>query len=198
MSYTNKSKVEKYLNVDISASFDTQIAGWIASVKTWIDKYCGKTFESASSVKYYDGNGKRELDFDDCSSVPTEVLILDIDGTTAFTLTEGASNDYLVYPLNESTKNQLRLVSGATIGYFPNRDSSVKITAPFGFSASVPEDVELIATKLVGEIVKEGLKGGKLASISLGDYTANFQKIDEMADPLGIDQILDMYRDIKL
>jgi len=90
------------------------------------------------------------------------------------------------------------LVAGSRIGNFPMRDSSVKITAPFGFSEIVPDDVSLIATKLVGEIIKEGLKGGKLASITLGDYSADFQKIDETADPLGIYQTLDLYRDIVL
>lgn len=196
--YTTKSKVEKYLNVDISDSFNTQVNEWITSVKKWIDKYCGKTFESSSSVKYYDGCGSRILDIDDCSSVPTEILILNADGTTGSILTEGASNDYLVYPRNEGVKNQIRLVAGSRIGNFPMRDSSVKITAPFGFSEIVPDDVSLIATKLVGEIIKEGLKGGKLASITLGDYSADFQKIDETADPLGIYQTLDLYRDIVL
>ena len=196
--YTTKSKIEKYLNVDISASFDTQIDAWILSVKNWVDKYCGKTFESSSSVKYYDGNAERILDIDDCSSVPTEILILNLDGTTDSTLAEGADNDYLVYPRNEDVKNQIRLVTGSRIGNFPMRDSSVKVTAPFGFSASVPEDVGLVATKLVGEIVKEGLKGGKISKITLGDYSADFQIIDETADPLGIYQTLDLYRDIIL
>jgi len=70
--YTTKVN-RKYLNVDISSSFDTQIDAWILSVKNWVDKYCGKTFESSSSAKYYDGNGQT-LDIDDCSSVPTEIF----------------------------------------------------------------------------------------------------------------------------
>ncbi len=198
MAYTNKGNVQKFLNVDIASSFDAQITAWIVVAKAWIDRYCGKTFESASADRTYDGNGKRNIFIDDMSSVPTAVVILDIDGTVAFTLTEGASNDYLVYPLNESTKNELRLVNGATIGNFPARNSSLKVTAPFGFSVNVPADIEIVATKLVSDIVKEGLKGGKLSSVSLGDYEANFQKIDETADAMGIYQILDMYRDITL
>jgi len=155
MAYTNKGNVQRFLNVDIASSFDAQITAWVAVAQAWIDRYCGKTFESASATRDYDGNGKRSIFIDDMSSVPTTVQILDIDGTVAFNLTEGASNDYLVYPLNESTKNELRLISGATIGNFPARSSSVRVTAPFGFSSSVPADIELVATKLVSDIVKE-------------------------------------------
>ena len=197
MAYTTKGKIQRFLNVDIAASFDAEIASWIDSVASWIDKYCGKTFESAEETRYFDGNGKTTIMVDDFTGSPT-ILILNVDGTTGWTLVEGHSDDYLVYPLNSTPKNELRLVSGSQIGNFPNRSRSVQITANFGYSVSVPNDIELAATKLVAEIVKEGLKGGKLSSIQLGDYQANFQKVNEKADALGIYQILDMYRDIEL
>ena len=197
MAYTDKGRIQKFLNVDIVSSYDTQVDEWIAAVKAWIDQYCGKTFESASADRFYDGNGRRSIMIDDFTGSPT-VVILDVDGTVAFNLTEGHSDDYLIYPLNFTAKNELRLVSGSTIGVFPNRSRSVQVTANFGHSVAVPTPVQLVATKLVAEIIKEGLKGGKLSKVQLGDYEASFQKVDESADALGIYQILDMYRDIEL
>ena len=198
MAYTNKGNIQRHLNVDIATAYDTQIDNWIAAVAAWIDRYCGKTFESGSETRYYDGNGTREQKFDDMSSVPTEVKILDSDGTDVATITEGHSNDYLVYPLNTSPKNTLRLVPSSTVSHFPKRTRSVQITAPFGFSTAIPVDIEQIATTLVSEIVSVGLKGGKLSSVQLGDYEAAFQKIDEKAGAFRIFQTLDMYRDLEL
>jgi len=198
MAYTNKGLVQDYLATDVDDSLNTTLTGWITAVSNWIDRYCKKSFESVSSEKFYDGNGARSIFFDDASGAPTLVHILDVDGTVAFVLTEGAGNDYLVYPLNDTPKNELRLVSESTAPNFPNRNKSVAITAPFGFSTSVPKEIELVATKLVGEIMRQGLDGGKLSSVNLGELEISYQKINEVSEPLGIYQILDMYRDIEL
>lgn len=199
MAYTNKGNVQRFLNVDIASTFDTQIDNWVAVVAKWIDRYCKKTFEAAEDTRYYDGNGDNVLFIDDfVAGTIQHVKILDTDGSEVSSLTEGHGNDYLAYPRNETTQNELRMVPGASYTSFPRRTSSVEVKADFGYSAAVPADVELVATKLVAQIVKEGLKGGKVSSIQLGDYQANFFKVDEAADALGIYNVLDTYRDIEL
>ncbi len=199
MAYTTETKVERYLAVDIGSNLASEVADWIKSVTLWIERYTGKSFEASSADKYYDGNGTNRILVDSfIDGTITELSILDTDGVVENTLTEGQSNDFITYPLNNTEKCELVLVSGGTRSTFPNRVRSVKVTADWGFSASVPKDIELVATKLVGEIIREGLKGGKLERVTLGDYNATFQKIDEKADPLGIYQILDMYRDLTI
>lgn len=195
MAYTSKGIIQRYLTTDIHSSFDSQISDWITAVTNWINNYTGKTFETASADKYYDGNGLKFLPVDTFVGSPT-VTILNIDGTTDVVLTEGHANDYVTYPLNETAKDEIHLTANARYTTFPKGIRRIKITADFGYASSVPKDIELVATKLVAEIIREGLKGGKLDRVQLGDYEAQFKDIDEKADALGIYNILDMYRDI--
>lgn len=198
MAYTDEGKVEKYLAVDIDTTFSAQVTSWIASVKAWIDAYCGKTFESASETRYYDVEGDGdELLIDDFVGSAT-VTILNADGSTQQALTEGAGTDFVAYPLNETVKNRIVLMPENTIGAFPSGKRRVKVEASFGYSSSVPSDIELAATMLVAKIVEKGLKGGKIDQEILGDYQVTLKDIDEVAEPLGIYNILDRYRDYSI
>lgn len=193
MAYTDQSTIEKYLSIDIDSSYSSQLTSWIAAVKTWIDRYTGKTFEASSSDRYYDGCGESSITIDSFVGSPT-VVILNSDGTIDETLTEGASDDFLSYPLNSTEKNRIVLTSRK----FPRGNRRIKVTASFGFSTSVPNDIALIATKLVAKVLEKGIDGGKLASSQIGDQQVNFESIDEAAEALGIYQTLDMYRDISI
>jgi hypothetical protein len=198
MAYTDKGQIQKYLAVDIDNSFDTQIDNWIQAVTDWIEQWVGFSFETGERAdRYFDGDGSRCQLVDRFYGSMT-VEILNTDGSTDQSLTEGQSNDYIAYPLNESYKNEIRLMDASTIGHFPQRSRSLKVNAKFGHSGTVPQAIQLVATKLVGEIVKEGLKGGKLSSVQLGDYQASFMTIDEFAEAMGVYQTLDMYRDVEI
>ena len=193
--YTTQSKVEQYLNIDLSA-VSSEVTNWIESVEAWINRYCGKTFEGTSVTRYYDGNGKQRILIDSFTGTPTEVSILEIDGTVHLTLTEGQSEDYIIYPLNETEKNELALVTSANILSFIKGKRRLKVTAVFGASAAVPADVELAATKLVASIAEKRTKGGETKSEKLGDQTIVYKEIDQAADALGVFNILDQYREI--
>ncbi len=194
--YTTQAKVEQYLNTDLSA-VSSEVTNWIASVKAWIDKYCGKTFEGSSeTTRYYDGNGKQRILIDSFIGIPSEVSILEVDGTVHLALTEGQSEDYIIYPLNETEKNELALVASANILSFLRGKRRLKVTAVFGASTTVPADVELAATKLVGTIAEKRTKGGETKSEKLGDQTLTYKEINEEADALGIFNILDQHREI--
>lgn len=193
--YTTQAKVEQYLKADLSA-VSSEVTNWIASVKAWIDRYCGKTFEGSSETRYYDGNGKQRILIDSFTGNPTLVEILEIDGTTLLSLTEGQSEDYITYPLNETEKNELALVTSANMQSFIKGKRRLKVTAVFGASTSVPADVELAATKLVASIAVKRTKGGETKSEKLGDQTLAYKDIDEEATALGIYNILDAHREI--
>lgn len=190
MAYTDEGQIEKFLMQDIDSSMSSQIASWINAVKAWIDNYTGNTFEATSESRYFDGSGTKSLFIDPLISV-SEVLTLDIEGNTEDTLVEGT--DFRLYPLNETIKTEIRLMPVASIGIFASGSYRVKVTGIFGFS-SVPAPITLVATKLVANIINEGLKDGKLKSVSLGNYSATFKDIDEKAEALGIYNILDQYK----
>jgi hypothetical protein len=53
MSYTNISKVQQYLNADLSA-IASEVANWITACSKMIDTYIGYSFASSAGDKYYD------------------------------------------------------------------------------------------------------------------------------------------------
>jgi len=194
--YTNKGTIQNYLMIDIDSSFDTQINTWISVVESYINKYTGRKdgFESASETRYFDGNGKNEIDIDEFTSLTT-VQILEANGDDiGWTLTEGLEEDYIAYPYNDTPQYRLVLVSSSSVGVWYAGKKRIKITAIWGHSTTVPEDIELAATMLVASIVEKGSRGGKVNSETLGDYSVSFGNIDESAQDLGVKKILDTYK----
>ena len=201
MAYINKNSIENYLMTDIGDTFDTQIASWISSAETYINNYTGRRngFEElTASVKYYDGNGLREISIDECIEV-TIVEILEANSSDVeWTLTEGHENDYIVYPYNEIPVYKIKLVNTAEVGAFYKGKKRIKITAKWGYKSSVPEDIKLATTILASGVVEQGLKGGKIKNESLGDYSVAFEMMKDSPNMLSVNKILDQYKIFKL
>ena len=200
MSYTTRAKVSNYLMTDIDASFDGQLTLWISAVERHINNYTGRKdgfdADSDASVRYYDGNGKREILVDNFTEI-SNLQILETSGDDVQdTLTEGRDNDYITYPYSDSPKYKIILVTSAGIGSFYKGDGRIKVTAKWGYANEVPADIELVATILVAEIVKMGRDGGLVSSESLGDYdTAFTNAMRRMTD---VKKILNQYKILKL
>lgn len=199
MAYTTKAKIENYLMIDISTAFDSQITDWISAAEEYINKYVGQKFGPTSETRYYDGSGTTELIIDTFTGSLT-IEILELTGTDVeFTLTEGMNSDYLIYPFNDTDKFKLIMSTNSQIGYWPRGVRRIKITGNFGVGSAVPKDIELVATKLVADVIKQGLKGGVISSESLGDYSVTFDNtFDENSLGLEVKQILDKYKIYKL
>lgn len=209
MSYTTEAKVENMFGVDITGGKSTALIDIIAAVKTFIDRYCGKTFEAVSEARYYDWCGERRIVVDSFVGNPTALEFLNPDGSVARTLTIGADEDYIIAPYNSDSsglaeKYEIILTnkgwSGNT-GWFyaglPTGIKAIKLTASFGASTSVPADIQLVATKLAGLLSQENADG-ILKSITLGDYSATYDSIEGAARAMGVIEILDSYRDITI
>lgn len=195
MAYTTKAKIQNYLAIDIDSSLDSQLSSWITAATNYIDNYTGKSFEqSASGVRYYDGNGKREIDIDDFISL-SAVEILEINsGDVQFSLVEGQGEDYITYPYNTENKYRLILTTESKVAVWSNGVKRIKITGVWGQSSAVPEDVSLVATMLVAGIIEKGLKGGSVSSESLGDYSISYNNIDALSTVMGAKEILSKYK----
>jgi len=195
MAYLTEGDLENFLLQDIDSSFSTFISNVITWVEDYITQYCGTDFEnSASSAKYFDGNGTEDLYVGEYQSL-SEVLVLASDRNTLATLV--ANTDYWKYPYNESVYDTIRLVKGGQYSLWPMRARAAKVTGVWG-RASVPNPVKLAAIKLAAKIINEGLRGGEVTSETLGSYTINYKQIDESAESLGIKEILNQYRAIIL
>ena len=199
MSYTNKSRLQNYLTINISDTFNSQITEWIEAIEAWINTYCGREFDQESATsKLYDGSGSRELLIDDLLTL-TKIETLDESGNVDETLSN--ENQYYLYPANKTPKYRIVINSAnAPIAIFPSGRQNIKITGTFGYSATVPEDVRLAATKLVAGIIEEKNLdiAGEIKSERLGEYSITVQDVEKMANHLGIKDILNQYRIIPI
>lgn len=202
-NYTSKAKLEQYLMTDIASSMDTYVDYWIEAAENFINNYTGRKHgfkESASaSVKYFDGNGKREIIIDDFTEIDS-LVILELDGDDVeWTLTEGQEDDYIIYPYDDTPKYKLMLTISSQVGAWYKGNKRIKVTAKWGYSATVPKDIELVATILVADIIKQGRDGGVPVDETLGDYKTSFERFNNNALKLSnIKKILDRYKILEL
>lgn len=195
MALFTEGDIENYTAIDIDSSFSTWITFLIAAVTEYVEKYCGIDFENtASAEKYYDGPGTNELLIDEAQSL-SALVIYDIDGNQIHSLTE--NDDYYLYPLNDDIKNRIVLTRTGKITNFPSWNRSIKATGVFGH-ASVPTPVKLVAIKIAAKFLEKAVKGGEADSEKLGDYTIDYKEIDEQVETLGIKEILNQYRAVRL
>jgi hypothetical protein len=192
MLYTNESKIEQYLQIDIDDSIAASVVDWITWVSQYIDNYTGTTFESSNQIYYFDVTDKESRVFvDDLVSINT-LELLDTNGDVTDTLTE--NTDFWLYPLNRTTKNEIRLNPYGKYSIFPYSGSrKIKINGNFGVSATVPKDIEMVATQMVGDIIKQSSSEAKSKkSETLGEYSVTFESVSQYAIPYH--SILDLYR----
>lgn len=98
---------------------------------------------ATATARTFDGSGCREQWLDEFAAAPT---LVEVDETGDFTYVTWAATDYLVWPYNAAAKGQpyLRLdvdqLNGdKSVWYrFPK---SVRVTAKWGYSTDVPDDI---------------------------------------------------------
>lgn len=197
MAYLTESDLENYILEDIDPSFSGWITSVIAAVTSYIEKYTGIDFDgnNSASDRYFDGDGEDRLYIGPFQSGASSVYLLDSVGNVIETLT--LNTDYWEIPYNETMKTGIQLAPGGKRLHFPCGIRTVKVTAKFGY-ATIPDDVKQAAIRLAAKIVNEGIKGGQVSSESLGAYSVSYQKVDEMAEAIGILNTLDHYRPITL
>lgn len=184
-NYTTKADIEKYLGETISDNIDT----YIISAQSYIDKYTNRDFKvgTAGTVRYYDGNGTRDLIIDPAIAI-TKVEISTDEGKT---FTE--QTDYIKQPLNELPIVKITLRDNC----FPNSIMSAKITGTFGWSATIPKDITYCATVLASMMYK-GNSPEDIVSEKIGDYSVNYKEEgnyqEEENKKISVKDILNTYK----
>jgi len=191
--YIDKGSVEDYLLISIDGSMDTRINEWITAAQKYIEWYTQRQFEDEEEIRYFDGPGGTILYVDDYVSI-SSFQTLDLDGSTVDKTF--AATDYFQYPLNDTPKHIIKLSPDGGYGSLPKGKKRIKITAIWGYASTVPEDIKLATTQLVSAIVNVGRQGGEggIDSETLGDYSVDYGSLDDTATRLGIKQILDRYK----
>ena len=209
MSYIDKAQIEKYMGLTIDSGLDGFMTTLISAVENYIERSCGgrhfakRWFEDNDSEKTfrYDGNDNTKILIDDLR----ELISLTVDDEA---LTE--DEDFHLYPLNASEfdmpyewieliQPETRLLnvnsrlSSSPPYIFDKGQKTIVIVGKFGFSTTVPDDIKLAALKIISGIIKENVGDSDLREVtqeSLGDYSASYAKIKDMANRLGINDIL--------
>ncbi len=136
-------------DVDWSGKYREQLTALTVRASRLIDRITGReegAYQvSAATVRYFDGSGCGFQWVDEMAEAPTAVAVSD-DGSVT-TYTSWASTDYMPWPYNAAaqgrpyTRLDVDQLNGnhALFYAFPR---SVKVTAKWGYSTEVPEDVQ--------------------------------------------------------
>lgn len=194
--YTTQSRVEAYLDRDLTDEEVLLIDDMIVHISRYIDSYCNRSWlpidgvDAEAEERYFDGNGRKEMTVGDFSSI-TKIEILDNDGNV-FSTYESAS-DWQLIPYNGSVKSDIRLRSYR----FPSGNGNIRVTGVWG-SGAVPQAVQMVATSLVGKyLTKKSASGGKYKSESIEGYSYTLR--DDAEQDKDIQRLLstlDMYKRI--
>lgn len=190
--YTTEEKIEQSLQINIDDAISGSVVDWINWVSAYINRYTGTSFVSSNQIKYYDvQKSTSQLFIDDFTSL-TSVELLDTDGDVEDTLVE--NDDFWTYPLNKTPKNEIRLNPFGQYGAYPYIGSrKVKVTGAFGVGTVVPPDIEMVATQMVGDIIKQVCGAAKgVKSEKVGEHSVTYESVTQYAIPYH--SILDLYR----
>jgi hypothetical protein len=190
--YTTIAKVEAYLLIDIAEDFKDNVTRWIESVSKHIETYTGRVFiadaEDEESVRRFDGTGTDTVVIDDAVEI-TELSTV-VDGF------EDAidADDFVAYPANALPVTKLKLIGAV----FPRYPQSVRVEARWGYSDTVPEDIEHAATVLIAGIINESNQhDGEVASETIGKYSVSYNTEQQKHDFDMAKSTLDLYRRIR-
>lgn len=191
MAYTTTDLVSKYLERALTADETALFAIILPAVKRWIDGTLHSTFDTAdASTRTYDAEGGI-VDIDPCQAI-TKIEAVDYEGSASYAYTEGT--EYVLYPQNETVKNELRARSkhGFTRGL-----KRIKVYAKFTEydfeNNKVPEDIQLLATRLIAlqlqalgasadideaGVKKESVEGHSIEYVTSGDFLKEISASD--------------------
>lgn len=190
--YTNRLSIENYLLTSIAEAFDSQIDDWIFSMETYIEGITGRKFlaDTVASRRSFNSEGDYDVLIDDCVDV-TKVET----GTDLEDLTEVEADEYYTGPANAIDNREPITSVEMIVGNFPCARRSVHVTARWGYSDIVPDDIKLATTILVAGIINYSNKAdGEIKTMSIGRYSVTYKDDKGWEDMENVRRILDRYK----
>ena len=174
--YTTEEKIEAYLGgIAITTG---GAANYILAAQKLIEQLTNRVFkaESTASIRLFDGNDKQYLDIDDCVEV-TKVEVGNDGWGDSFTeiLSTGINRYYTLPNNNLSDEVPIRRI-GLRSRLFIIGNANHRITAKWGYSASVPDDISFAATVIAAGMYYQnrGGKTGPVKSERIGEYQVTY------------------------
>lgn len=197
MAYTTTSLLASYLERALTADEQALFVVLLPAVTRWIDETLGSQFDTVSATeRFYDAEGA-VIDIDPVQSI-TDVKAYDSDATTSYDYTEGT--EYVLYPLNNTVKNQ---IVSRSKGGFTRGMKRIGITGKFTeydfTNSKVPEDIQMLATRLIASqlrglsadagvdeagVKKESVEGHTVEYVTSVDYLTQVASSDPIVSAL--------------
>ena len=148
--YTTLASVKTSLYIEGTALNGTQDDAFLSTLITrasqYVDTHTNRVFVGTVQTRYFDPT----IDSDG------RTLILDFDLLSPITITNGdgstvASSDYILLPPNYTPHYAIKLKSSssATWSFTDTQENSISVNGTWGYSATVPSDVEQATIRLV-------------------------------------------------
>lgn len=202
--YTDKEAIENYLLQSIVSDFDDQIDEWIVAIERTIDNITGRNFkaDTVASARVYDGDGEDNILIDDAVQVTKVETGLDSYGGQFFEISASGADRYFLEPANYAALGRpIRKIS-LSARVWPEGRQNNRITAKWGYSVEVPDDIKFVATVFVAGIANQHRQGGaEIKSEKIGNYQVTYNSDDgknSWADFENAKAILESYRIINI
>lgn len=220
MDYITKPELEQYMGIQIDETLAAFLDLITAFGKDYIDRAVStdlvglRWFDDADTVetRYFDGNGQSRMYVDDLRSVTSIVASI----TTGNGVNLVANQDYYLYPLNAAAdgrpyeyiellnpafnlpaNSRIQVFAGGSAYVFFEGQRNIAITGKWGYNkitdGNLPPVVRMAMLKICAGVIKENIGDTDLKELtqeSLGEYSASYAKVKDIADRLEITDIL--------
>ena len=175
-NYCSTVDLENYLHIDIDAGgADFAINGAVSI----IEKLTGRVFKSdeVASIRYFDGDGSRELMIDDCVEITKVELGLNTYGDSREEIPATGLTGYIKQPFNNSAVERPITSILLRDRRWIVGNGNHAITAKWGYFTAVPADIKLSAIILSAGIYLQGKNSNGsngIKSESIGNYSVSY------------------------
>ncbi len=182
--YTTEADIENYMLTDIDPSFATQLDGWITSVEKIIEQITGRVFiaDATASARFFSGSGERALIIDDAAVITLVEAGQDDYGGTFMTIPSSGATRYFAEPANATAEKVpvTRLLLNGSV--WTEGIQNHRVTAKWGFSLAVPDDIKMAATIFVAGIINQNSNTGSdaIKSERIGNYQVTYNSDNGM------------------
>jgi len=194
--YTTEAKLANYLG-DVTIVTGTALE-FILAAQKYIDEFTTRNFkaDAEESSRLYNGNGKQYITIDDCISVTKVEVGVDIWGDNFTEIINDTLTRYFLMPINHLADGLPIRKIGLRDRLFVGGHANHRITAKWGYSATVPDDISFAATVLASGMYYENRGGntGSIKSEKIGEYQVSYADKGSLGDVDRVRSILESYK----
>jgi len=182
---TTLNAVKEALEIT-TGSDDTYLTNLIKRVSQFIEHYCDREFTAQDIEEIFDGTGTKtyltqQYPINSITALSRRTSSLKVDDWDAITST---------YFFDKAKRGEIVYVNG-----FSNNTLGYKLEYNAGY-ATIPDDLEQAAIDLIAYYYNNR-KSKNTDSESIGDYSVTYSKTTDVMNDLGLDTILDAYKDFR-